>query len=97
MNSTVFETIKKPLIYGGNSHWSGSLVVVSISNLLIKLNDRSLLRFMSIIAFKFSDDIFDLLSFTVSPADNVLSTSAADAGTKNIAHANFERRGMPSL
>ena len=90
LNSTFFETIKKPLIYGGNSHWSESLV-------LIKLNNRSLLRFMSIIAFKFSDDIFDLLSFTVSPADNVLSTSAADAGTKNIAHANFERRGMPSL
>ena len=72
----------------GNSHWSES-----ISNLLIKLNKRSLLRLMSIMAFKLSDNIFDLLLFTVSPAaDHVLSTSAADAGTENIAHANFERR-----
>ena len=63
----------------------------SISNLLIKLNNRSLLRFMSLIAFKFSDEIFDLLLFTVSPvADHVLSTPAADAETENIAHANFE-------
>ena len=53
---------------------------------------------MSIMAFKLSDEIFDLLLFTVSPAaDHVLSTSAADAGTENIAHANFERRGMLSL
>ena len=50
---------------------------------------------MSIIAFKLSDEILDLLLFTVSPADDhVLSTSAADAGTENIAHANFERRGQ---
>ena len=53
---------------------------------------------MSITAFKFSDQIFDLLLFTVSPAaDHVLSISAADAETENIAHANFERRGMRSL
>ena len=77
----------------GNSHWSES-----ITNLLIKLNKISLLRLMSIMAFKLSDEIFDLLLFTVSPAaDHVLSTSAADAGTENIAHANFERRGMLSL
>ena len=93
-----FRNNKKPSIYVGNSHWSRSLVVVSISNLLIKLNIRSLLRFMSIIAFKFSDEIFDLLLFTVSSAaDHDFSTSVADAGTENIAHANFERRGMPSL
>ena len=76
-----FRNNKKPSIYGGNSHWSRSLVVVSISNLLIKLNIRSLLRFMSIIAFKFSDEIFDLLFFTVSPAaDHVLSTSPFSSG-----------------
>ena len=77
----------------GNSHWSES-----ISNLLKKLNKRSLLRLMRIMAFKLSDEIFDLLLFTVSPAaDHVLSTSAADAGTENIVHANFERRGILSL
>ena len=53
---------------------------------------------MSITAFKFSDQIFDLLLFTVSPAaDHVLSTLSADAGTDNIAHADFERSGMLSL
>jgi hypothetical protein len=52
---------------------------------------------MKIIAFKLSNEIFDLLLFTVSPsADHVLSTSAVDAGTENIAHSNFERRGVLS-
>jgi hypothetical protein len=53
---------------------------------------------MSIIAFKLSDEILDFLLFTVSPADDhVLSTSAADAETENLAHANFEKRGILSL
>ena len=53
---------------------------------------------MSIIAFELSGKILDLFLFTVSPAaDHVLSTSAADAGTENIVHANFERRGILSL